>query len=63
VSVSAEGLGSRLSVTTCPKETRETGKAATVGEDKAYDAEDHGKNLREMNVTQDQASWHGRRRR
>ena len=31
--------------------TRETGKAATVGEDKAYDAEDHGKNLREMNVT------------
>ena len=31
--------------------TRETGKAATVGEDKAYDAEDHGKNLRDMNVT------------
>lgn len=31
--------------------TRETGKAATVGEDKAYDAEDHGKNLRAINVT------------
>ena len=31
--------------------TRETGKAASVGEDKAYDAEDHGKNLRDMNVT------------
>ena len=31
--------------------TRETGKAASVGEDKAHDAEDHGKNLRDMNVT------------
>jgi DDE family transposase len=31
--------------------TRETGKAASVGEDKAYDAEDHGKNLRAINVT------------
>jgi Transposase DDE domain len=31
--------------------TRETGKAASVGEDKAYDAEDKAKNLRDMNVT------------
>jgi len=31
--------------------TRETGKAAAVGAGKAYDAGDHGKNLREMNVT------------
>jgi transposase len=29
----------------------DTGKAATVGEDKAYDAEDHGANLRRIGVT------------
>lgn len=30
---------------------KETGKPATVGEDKAYDVEQHGINLRAMNVT------------
>lgn len=30
---------------------KETGKPATVGEDKAYDAADHGANLQQLNVT------------
>ena len=33
------------------KKCKETGKPATVGEDKAYDAEQHGINLRAMGVT------------
>lgn len=33
------------------QKTKETGKSATVGEDKAYDAEQHGINLRALGVT------------
>ena len=48
----ATGMAEReASETMLAQKIKETGKGATVGEDKAYDVAEHGANLREIGVT------------